>query len=222
MAQTERRGVIYTIEFDADGNLVRWESKPAPIKNADFFDPGTGRRWTLLFSAVGAALLLGGVCHSDSGYIGFVLAGGGLLSVFTALGIFLHTVQSYSAWIRAEDFMEDWRIDRRKRRGYKYHEHSGCYVIATYREKPQTPDDLAHYDNIYVGQSLRVYQRVYSHLCGRGNGEVYGDIKYGMHAYVRIVKCRPRELNELERSLIARYHAIDSYNRTRGGAGKWN
>lgn len=221
MTETENRGVIYTIEFDAKGNLVRFQSRPAPERRSTLTDDGKWRH-RILFSAAGGLAAVGiGIRLWMTATFWMYMLGIGLLLLFIAFGLFLHTVQMGSTWISADEFRQDWLIDRKKRRGYKYQEHAGCYVIATYQEKPETVQDLQHYDHVYVGQSLRVYQRIYSHLCGRGNGEVYGDIKYGMHAYVRVVKCRAKEMNELEKTLIAQYHATASYNRTSGGAWKW-
>ena len=223
MAEKEGRGVIYTIEFDAAGNLVRWQSRPAPERGSSALaDEGRGRWWILFFMGIGLALVGISIRLWTSGIFWIYMLGVSLLLLFSALGLFLHTVQTGKAWISADEFRQDWLIDRRRQRGYKYQEHAGCYVIATYKEKPETLQDLQQYDHVYVGQSLHVYQRVYSHLCGRGNGEVYGDIKYGLHAYVQIIKCRAKEMNALEKELIARYHAMASYNRTSGGAWKWN
>ena len=192
MAEKEGRGVIYTIEFDAAGNLVRWQSRPAPERGSSVLaDEGRGRWWILFFMGIGLALVGISIRLWTSGIFWIYMLGVGLLLLFSALGLFLHTVQTGKAWISAD-------------------------------EKPETLQDLQQYDHVYVGQSLHVYQRVYSHLCGRGNGEVYGDIKYGLHAYVQIIKCRAKEMNALEKELIARYHAMASYNRTSGGAWKWN
>lgn len=75
-------------------------------------------------------------------------------------------------------------------------------------------------DKYYVGQSLRVMQRVNQHLTGHGNGDVYADLKYGDDFTIRtlsLAKSGYRNLNDLERDLIEAYDAsVSGYNKTRG------
>ena len=75
-----------------------------------------------------------------------------------------------------------------------------------------------HYENIYIGQSQNICQRVHNHLNGKGKGDVYADIKYGMEAYVRLIPCKEKKMNEKEKELIEAFHATESYNKTKGGA----
>ncbi len=124
-------------------------------------------------------------------------------------------------YIYWQDFCEDWIIEKKtgnmSGKGYKYETYPGCYVIKLF-------DDLIldgnykKYENIYIGQSLNVCQRVHNHLLGKGKGDVYADIKYGYEAYVQIIPCSERDLNKLEKELIECYDATDSYNVTKGGA----
>ena len=101
--------------------------------------------------------------------------------------------------------------------GYKYADFSGCYVIMIF-DKPVRGKRFVNYENIYIGQSVNVCQRVHNHFNGKGKGDVYADIKYGKEAYVRIVPVKPKRLNDMETALIEAFAATESYNKTRGGA----
>lgn len=103
------------------------------------------------------------------------------------------------------------------RDGFKYRDRSGCYAITIY-DNPVTDGDWENYENIYIGQSVRVYQRVHNHFNGKGNGDVYADIKYGKWVYVRFVLCEEHEMNDMEMKLIAMFDATKSYNKTKGGS----
>lgn len=75
-------------------------------------------------------------------------------------------------------------------------------------------------DMYYVGQSTRVVGRVSQHFCGRGNGDVYADYKYGDEFEISLVSlCESgyESLDALERDTIKAYDAYEhGYNRTRG------
>lgn len=116
-------------------------------------------------------------------------------------------------------FEQDWIIDRRDnaQTGYKYNDRPGCYIIMIF-DKPVHGKRFRNYENIYIGQSVNVCQRVHNHFNGKGNGDVYADIKYGKEAYVRIVPCKAKRLNDMETALIEAFSATDSYNKTKGGA----
>lgn len=77
-------------------------------------------------------------------------------------------------------------------------------------------------DMYYVGQSVRVLQRVTQHLTGHGSGDVYADFKYGDRFMVRtvpLVDSGYQSLNDLERDMIMAYDAYENgYNNTRGNA----
>lgn len=72
----------------------------------------------------------------------------------------------------------------------------------------------------YVGQSKDVFSRVFAHLSGRGNGDVYADFKYGDNFKVIILPLNNSEfnnLNDMERAFIDYFNASQSgYNKTRG------
>ena len=122
-------------------------------------------------------------------------------------------------FIHYTDFEDNWRTadENGNRAGYKYNDFSGCYVIMLFKRKVHF-GRFRNYENIYVGQSVNVCQRVHNHFCGKGKGDVYADIKYGMEAYVRIIPCKVKKLNKTEKRLIEAFNATESYNRTKGGA----
>lgn len=121
-----------------------------------------------------------------------------------------------------KDFESHWipAAKARKKRGFKYNDMPGCYVITLYKKKihHMTPRKYLKYKNIYIGQSIHIHQRVHNHLSGKGKGDVYADIKYGAEAYICFVPCKAEKMNDLERTLIRAFHATDSYNITSGGS----
>lgn len=124
-------------------------------------------------------------------------------------------------FIPAREFESHWITHKQGRKGiagYKYTDGPGCYVIAIYDSDPQ--GDFKSYDDIYIGQSVKICQRVHNHLNGKGNGDVYADFKYGRHIYVHFEPCARGEMNNLERSLISSFNATESYNSTKGGGAR--
>lgn len=119
-----------------------------------------------------------------------------------------------------KDFEQRWIAKDKSRTGFKYEDGPGCYVITIYH-RPVKRNRWKNYENIYIGQSVNVYQRVHNHFNGKGNGDIYADIKYGKHVYVRFIRCQKQEMNDLEKELIATFDATSSYNKTKGGATKW-
>ena len=94
----------------------------------------------------------------------------------------------------------------------------GCYVILIYDKKLIL--NPMNYDDIYVGQSVNVRRRIFSHLMGHGNGDVYFGRKSGCKVYLIITKCSRKKLNKAEKDLIAYFNATSSLNVTKGGSPK--
>ena len=150
-----------------------------------------------------------------------------LILLITAYFSLRHTPHSRNVRLRkkirkngfmpAEEFEKQWIISEKDRTGYKYNDFPGCYVIMIFK-KPVRRSRFYGYENIYVGQSVNVCQRVHNHFNGKGNGDVYSDIKNGMYVYVNFVPVEEKRLNDMETALIEAYHATDSYNQTKGGA----
>ncbi|MBQ9328518.1 MAG: GIY-YIG nuclease family protein [Solobacterium sp.] len=116
-------------------------------------------------------------------------------------------------------FEKKWIIDRSAKKGLRYQDKPGCYVILIYRF-PHLLPQTGGYSNVYVGQSLEVYQRIHNHLNRKGNGDVYADVRDGRHVEIEVYPCRKDQLNDLEIKLIRRYRAEEYYNRTAGGGTK--
>lgn len=129
-----------------------------------------------------------------------------------------HTIAS-GEFIYYADFEKNWisaKYGKKGVAGYKYNDTPGCYVITIFSD-PVTDGNFFNYENIYIGQSVNVCQRVHNHFNGKGKGDVYADIKYGKYAYVRIVPCRKEQMNQMEKDLIRAFNATASYNVTKGG-----
>lgn len=113
-------------------------------------------------------------------------------------------------YISQEAFLESWRKSKK--------DYPGCYIILIYDKRFILQP--MHYSDIYVGQSVRVRSRVFSHLRGHGNGDVYYGRKSGCRIYVLITRCSRKRLNRAEKELIAYFHATKSLNMTRGGSAR--
>ena len=113
-------------------------------------------------------------------------------------------------YIRMEQFLENWQQDKK--------DYPGCYIILIYNKKLIW--NPMHYDDIYIGQSVHVRNRVFHHLKGHGNGEVYYGLRSGCKVYILIRKCRRKKLNQYEKELIAYFDATSSINMTRGGSAR--
>ena len=91
----------------------------------------------------------------------------------------------------------------------RLHDFEGVYIIHN------TSKDM-----YYVGQGINVMTRARQHFQGRGNGDVYADYKYGDTFEIILLALDETEfdnLNDLERTSIAAFHAYDrGYNRNRG------
>lgn len=161
-----------------------------------------------------------------------VLLFAGLVTAFALLTVVLsgrkarrvRRVIRHSRVIPWTEFEDSWILQDAKDgapKGYKYQKIAGCYVIRIY-DAEVTNGDFETFDDIYIGQSVNVTNRVHNHFTGKGNGDVYADLKYGRFVYLQIVPCKREELNDLEKALIAEFQATDSYNGTRGGGTDWS
>lgn len=118
------------------------------------------------------------------------------------------------------DFEKNWIISKQGNKamsGYKCLDVPGCYVILIFDHLVRD-NKYSGYQNIYIGQSVNMCKRVHNHFNGKGNGDVYADIKYGKYVYVQFYPCGKNELNKIEKNLIAAFHAKSSYNMTSGGS----
>lgn len=121
-------------------------------------------------------------------------------------------------FISCRDFEKNWIAAENGETGsgLKYRDGPGCYVITIFNH-PVTDGNYRNYENIYIGQSLNICQRVHNHFNGKGNGDVYADVRNGKSVYVRLLRCDRKQMNDLERKLIKAFNATSSYNSTEGG-----
>ena len=119
-------------------------------------------------------------------------------------------------FIYYKDFLKDWIIDRTMKQGYRYEKKPGVYVILIFNKRVRG-GNFYNYRDVYVGQSKTMANRVHNHLIGKGNGDVYADVKYGKYVYIQLNYCNYGEMNDLEKKLIKKYNAQESYNNTKGG-----
>lgn len=123
-------------------------------------------------------------------------------------------------FISCEDYMDGWIVDKKTKQGYFYNHSAGVYVILIYNKRT-LKKTLRNYENVYVGQSIWVENRVHNHFIGKGNGDVYADVKYGKKVFVKIIYCEREKMNAIEKRLIDKYDATSSYNGTSGGSTDW-
>ncbi len=217
MTAHEKPAYSVQMDFDEEGNLLEVHTSKEEEPQAPSVHPGRKAKFTaFLYVLSAASLILFGLQRDSSLQNGF-LFGGIALFLWASIRILVAS-GSQGRWMSREEFLEDWIVDRKRQKGYKYQDEPGCYVIASYEHPLKSSDQIRNYQNVYVGQSLKVYHRIFSHFSGRGNGEVYGDVRDGLYVYVRVVPCKEKKLNEMERRLIQVYHATKSYNKTEGGA----
>lgn len=93
------------------------------------------------------------------------------------------------------------------RKGY---DTEGVYVITN-----ETRDNYK-----YVGQSVNLIRRVNSHIKGRGNNDIYNDMRHGDKFTIELLRLKDTNyisLNDLERNLIRKNDSYyNGYNKTRG------
>lgn len=95
------------------------------------------------------------------------------------------------------------------RRYSSNHEFSGIYVLHNKNNNRR-----------YVGQSVKVLNRVNTHFNGRGNQDVYRDYRNGHDWGITLINFENsgyRNLNDMEREMITAYNSYhNGYNKTRG------
>lgn len=146
-----------------------------------------------------------------------------LLCVGILTVLFYKIVLWCESWLRRiRIFGFDWRIGRFARKSPKLtpkqfqqlrastkKNFSGIYILYNQNKRMY-----------YVGQAVKVLDRVNRHFTGKGNGDVYADYKYGDRFVIRMIPLQGsgfRTLNDLERYAISWYDAYEhGYNKTRG------
>lgn len=116
--------------------------------------------------------------------------------------------------ISAREFEDEWIVDKKERKGNKYHDVAGTYLILSYEK--ELSDDLEARDNykgVYVGSSKTIYQQTRSHLRGTGNASIARDVENGLCFYVYFSKENDEDFKS-KKELVDIFHAKQSYNTT--------
>lgn len=114
-----------------------------------------------------------------------------------------------------ERFLENWELQKTVSGAEGYLDFAGCYAIATYGRAVKK-DDYSEYRDIYVSKSNRMGSSIFDDLSGRGNPDVYADVKYKQDVYVLLFPCEESRLDQLEHSLVVALDADASYNKAEG------
>lgn len=117
-----------------------------------------------------------------------------------------------------EEVQESWIVSAPEKVGLKYSDAPGCYVFLVFDKDSVDDESNMNYRDVYVGQSINVNARVHNHITGKGNGDIFADIKMGKRVLVAICYMSAEELNQAEVWLIHYFDAEHSYNKTKGGA----
>lgn len=117
--------------------------------------------------------------------------------------------------LSADKFLENWDIQAEAPGDHEgYLPYPGCYVVITC-DGPVRKDDYSRYRELYVGKSEHMGAAIHDDFTGRGNPDVYADVKYKQHVYVLLYPCEKDRIDGLEASLITALDADGSYNRSK-------
>ena len=113
-----------------------------------------------------------------------------------------------------DQFLQNWEIQNGLaiQPGGGYMGFSGCYVIATYAHAVKK-GDFSKFRDLYVAKAENIGASIFRDLTGKGNVDVYADVKYKQSVYILVYPCPAEKLDELEASLITALDADRSYNR---------
>lgn len=120
--------------------------------------------------------------------------------------------------LSVEDFMKTWRMQSglSVQDGEGIFAYYGCYAIVTYPSAVKK-GNYHKFKGIYVGKSDDMFKSIHDDIIGKGNVDVYADVKYGQHVYVFLYPCAADKLESLEASLITALDADSSYNAEKTG-----
>ena len=116
--------------------------------------------------------------------------------------------------LSSEQFLENWATQQtlKEATDQGYLAYPGCYAVATY-DSAVKKGDVGSIRDIFIGQATNLGASIYGDLTGKGNVDVYADVKYKQHVYVLLYPCAPDKLDALESSLITALDADESYNK---------
>ena len=89
--------------------------------------------------------------------------------------------------------------------------YSGCYIFLTRGKGARK--DTADYKDVFVGSAIDLGRSISSELAGKGNVDVYADIKYGKNVIILVYSCPVDSLEEMKTALITALDADSSYNK---------
>lgn len=89
---------------------------------------------------------------------------------------------------------------------------TSTFLAATLLPRMRARYDYSEYRDIYVGKSLSMGRSVYDDVSGKGDVDVYADVKYKQDVYVLLFPCREDKLDQLKGSLVVALDADASYN----------
>ncbi len=92
-----------------------------------------------------------------------------------------------------------------------YLDYPGCFAILL-MPKNAKKGDFTAYNQVFVGGSEHLGQALYDQLTGKGNPDVYADVKYQQKVYILLYPCGVDQIGELEEQLICALDADVSYN----------
>lgn len=88
----------------------------------------------------------------------------------------------------------------------------GCYAIVSFGE-PARKGSPAEVLGVYVASADKLGPAVDAEFSGRGNVDVYADVKYGQRVCAYLYPCPEDSRPKLESALVAVFDAAGSYNR---------
>lgn len=121
-------------------------------------------------------------------------------------------IEHATASMSVESFCENRAQHEQLSGGGGYLDHSGCYIFLTLGKGAKK--DLASYRAVYVGASSNVGRSISDEIAGKGNADVYADIKYDQGVHILFYPCGESEMEKMRDSLIIALDADESYNRT--------
>ena len=111
----------------------------------------------------------------------------------------------------ARDFIESYEANRSVEisdRGYM--PLPGCFAIILLPNAKTK--DYSKFTEVYVGSGVLIGNAVYEHLIGKGNVDVYADVKYDQPVHILLYPCDEDQISEVKASLILNFQAYGSYN----------
>ena len=86
----------------------------------------------------------------------------------------------------------------------------GCYVVLLLPKMPGA--EPVDYKQVYVGAAVDMGEAIEADLRGKGNPDVYADVKYDQNVRLLAFPCAAQDIEMLQESLIVALDADISYN----------